>query len=279
MKKHRGLLAAALALVSVSAEAADVYTGGLKDAPVYVPVNTWTGFYFGANGGYGGSASNRTLSTSTDYLYYDGNVSPGTFPLAIGKLAPEGGFAGGQFGYNLQRGNIVFGFEIDAQASDIKGKVNASANTGDLVDPQITINAGAKSELDWFGTLRARLGYAAGPALVYVTGGFAVGAVKNSLSVNSSPDYGSFSFSNNETRTGYVIGGGLEYLISPAWSLKAEYQYIDLGSSSIKGTIFSTDLETYAFLGALSTSRIDHTYNTARIGLNYHINQVFEPLK
>ena len=43
---------AALLGMGASASAADIYSGGsLKDGPVYAPVNTWTGFYFGANGG------------------------------------------------------------------------------------------------------------------------------------------------------------------------------------------------------------------------------------
>jgi outer membrane immunogenic protein len=277
--KAATLLAAGLALAPLCAEGADIYTSAAY-APAYVPANVWTGFYFGVNGGYGGSANGQVLSTSTNYLYYvdeTPSLSAGTYNSTIGKISADGGFAGGQFGYNAQRGGLVLGFEVDAQGSGINGKTATSIDAGDLVDG-LTINAGAKSELEWFGTLRGRLGYAAGPALFYVTGGFAVGGVRDTLSLSSTPDYGSFAFSNSETRAGYVIGGGLEYLISPSWSLKVEYQYLDLGSSQIKGNINVLG-DGYLAIGELTTSKIDHTYNTVRAGLNYHINQPYEPLK
>jgi outer membrane immunogenic protein len=280
MKKTKGAVAAAIALTALSAQAADITSsGGLKDVPVYTPIYAWTGFYFGVNGGYASSNGGRTLSTSTDWVFADeGGPQSGTFDSTIGKVASSGGFGGGQLGYNVQHGSFVFGLEIDAQASNVNGKTATSIDASGLLEG-LTINAAAKSELDWFATLRARLGYAAGPLLLYATGGFAVGGVKDSLWLSSSPNFGSFAFSNNETRAGYTVGGGVEYLISLSWSLKAEYQYIDLGSSRIRGTVLSTDNETYVAAGDLSTSRIDHTYNTVRAGLNYHINQVYEPLK
>jgi outer membrane immunogenic protein len=286
MAKHIGcgfhaLLAGALTLAAGAASAADLNgrEGSLKDAPSYVaPINTWTGFYIGVNGGYGWSANDRTLTTSTDFVYADGGGTLlGNYPTSLSKLSPEGAFGGGQIGYNTQRGNLVFGVEIDAQGADISDRFSKSIDASDLTQG-LTLNTTAKSSLDWFATLRGRLGYSFDRLLVYATGGFAVGGVNDTLTITSTPDYGSATFKNSEARVGYVVGGGLEYLLTPAWSLKAEYQHIDLGDSSIKGTILVYS-DAFVAGGALTTNKIDHTYDTVRVGLNYHFGRDYEPLK
>src|SRR5215475_14014038 len=154
MKMHHvGFLAFTLTSVAVlaSANAADMYrapqAGGYKDGPVYAGID-WTGAYGGVNGGYGWDAS---------------SIGDALAPFDI---SPAGGFAGGQIGYNIQRGHIVFGVEADIQASDI-----SDSSTVTVGNTSATI----KSKLDWFGTVRARLGYAADRNLVYITGGLAYG--------------------------------------------------------------------------------------------------------
>jgi len=42
---------------------------------------------------------------------------------------------------------------------------------------------------------------------------------------------GGIVYKVDDTATGYVAGGGLEYKIGPAWSVKTEYQYINLGKN------------------------------------------------
>jgi outer membrane immunogenic protein len=101
-----------------------------------------------------------------------------------------------------------------------------------------------KSSLDYFGTIRGRLGYASGPSLVFATGGFAYGGIKN------------------ETATGFTVGGGWEYMFNPAWSAKVEYQFIDLGRNDP------------AFAGGSICSAAkceDDAFHTVRAGINYHI--------
>ena len=92
------LTAASVVALSAAANAADMYrpaAGGYKDVP-YVGVN-WSGLYVGVNGGYGANAAS----------------------VPTGGLDPAGGFGGGQIGYNVQRGNIVFGLEADIEGADI----------------------------------------------------------------------------------------------------------------------------------------------------------------
>jgi outer membrane immunogenic protein len=223
---RRIVVAASTAVVlATAANAADIYRApspavSYKDTPPpYAGVN-WSGLYVGINGG--GAWNDRHSSDLVD---------------------PTGGFGGGQIGYNFQRGNIVFGIESDFQGAGISDK-DAFGN---------------KSDLNWFGTVRGRLGYAFGPALLYGTGGFAYGNVKN-----TAPGF----FSASETQTGWVAGGGLEYKLAPAWSIKSEYQFLSLDASDPNGA------------GPLGIGLGDRTeVHTARVGVNYFFGGGYEPLK
>lgn len=145
---------------------------------------------------------------------------------------------------------------------------------GDGAD--VLSTASVRSRLDWLGTVRGRLGYAFDRTLVYATGGLAFGHVNDRLTTSVDFDSGPtpFSVKTSDTKTGFVVGGGLEYAITPAWSLKGEYQFIDLGSSKLASGSDPNSSE----VGSGSV-KIDHSYNTVRTGLNYHISPGYEPLK
>lgn len=259
-----------------AADAADLNGGSMKDAPAYMPANVWTGFYIGVNGGYGTSSNSSTLDT---YAYHDWDTTSGT---GSATLTTEGGFGGGQIGYNVQHDRLVFGIEADIQGSDIKGSKSSEADNGDgdlITDARVTSN------LDWFGTLRGRAGYLFGNTLVYATGGLAFGGVKDTLTGTVTRTWGDgttvpLSASKDNTLTGYVVGGGIETPLWPAWTLKAEYQYIDLGATTLSSSnsISYGYYDYYTDTGSASV-KVNHTYNTIRLGLNYKLNQPYEPLK
>jgi outer membrane immunogenic protein len=116
--------------------------------------------------------------------------------------ASPNGFAGGlQGGYNWQIGQFVFGAETDLQAS---GSDDTFASW--------------KFSNPWFGTLRGRAGYAMNNVLLYATLGMAYGSGKVQM--------GGYSESN--THVGWTAGGGIEVGLTPNWSAKAEYLYVDL---------------------------------------------------
>jgi outer membrane immunogenic protein len=229
----------------MTAQAADLYRAPppMSYVPPVIATNTWTGFYAGINGGYAWGGGGNTIS------YYDG-------PDQWGRAQPEGGFGGGQIGFNYQTGGFVFGVETDFQGAGISNSVTGTMATGGY-------DFTSKESIDWFGTARGRLGFAVGNALLYGTGGFAYGNV-NQHAVN-----GVDVFASNTTQTGYAAGGGIEYKFTPAWSLKAEYQYIDLGSQKLTGTLGDT------------TNPLDTNLQTARVGLNYRFGGGggYEPLK
>lgn len=226
MKKYLLSGVAALGLLAAgAASAADLPSRkGPVVAPVYAPVFTWTGFYVGANVGY---AWGQIDSTGLGVL--------------SGFDDPDGITGGGQIGYNYQIGQFVLGLEADFQGADLKASV---------FNPAVGIIS-ASNEINWWGSVRGRVGYAFDRFLPYVTGGFAYGNVKNSLVTPAGV------FSNDNTQYGWTIGGGLEYAFTNNLTAKIEYLYVDLDKESITvpGGVFNANVET--------------KFSVVRAGLNY----------
>jgi outer membrane immunogenic protein len=263
-------VASALAATSYAVQAADIYSApSFKDGPVYAP-SVWTGFYAGVNGGYG---------WTSQHVNYEANFGTWVPYLPDPKqtLSQDGGFGGAQLGYNWQAGHLVYGLETDVQISGISGKVYA-LNAGNPLD-----HLGASSSLDWFGTFRGRLGYSFGPVLAYATGGLAYGDVESEMKYVSTFPAGCCGLAGpaiadgrkSGIQIGYTIGGGIEYALAPKFTIKAEYQYIDLGSRDPVGSC------TFGFGPCgLFRTKIEDNYNTVRLGLNYHIGDAgYVPLK
>jgi outer membrane immunogenic protein len=112
----------------------------------------------------------------------------------------------------------------------------------------------------WFATATARLGYSWGPALIYVKGGAAW--VRNELETNTHVANLTIDRSRgSETRLGWTIGAGLEYLLTPNWSLFAEYNYMDMGSNKASWT---TD-----GLFIVVPSDVEQNLHVVKTGLNF----------
>ena len=213
------------------------------------PTLDWTGFYVGANGGYGGDRANAIVNLAS------------ALPVASSTQTQNrtsGFIAGGQLGYNRQLSNhVVVGLETDAQGSGVKASHQASNGPGAYTNTDIG------NGLDWFGTTRARLGWASGSTLSFVTGGVAYGDVNAQGSQISG---GLFSGSVTQTKVGWTIGGGVEYALNQNLSLKAEYLYIDFGG--VAGAAYGlTPSPVPPFVGSFSTGNL--TANITRIGLNW----------
>lgn len=201
-------------------------------APLPPPVFNWTGFYVGVN--LGGSWANQDVSF-VDHA--TGAVLTESFDL-------HGVIGGAQIGYNWQSyGPWVFGLEADIQGSHQREHASLfvpGVGTGTFEDT-----------LDWFGTVRGRVGYAMGYGgrwMPYITGGLAYG--DNNISF---PGVG-----ETKTQVGWTVGAGLEWAFWDRWSAKLEYLYMDLGEGP-------TVAVTPAF-----TITTDHlTDNIARVGVNY----------
>jgi outer membrane immunogenic protein len=262
LKKCVWIGAAAGALfAAVQANAADL-NGGFKDGPRMDPVPLWTGLYLGVNGGY-------AWRQKDDQFSYPINLDdPGNEGFA--GIGAEGGFGGGQIGYSVQGALgtpwLVTGIEADFQGGDIKGSgIDA-------------LSENLQTRLDWFGTVRGRLGYAASNTLFYFTGGYAYGRLKQHA---ENTDYTPTAvYESTVTAGGYVLGGGIEYKFNPSWSLKAEYQYMNFGKNDpalVPGE-YSPGTPP-ASAGADSYHLSDDAFHTVRVGLNYWINPAPVPLK
>jgi len=261
------LVAFGLAGVS-AASAADLPARTYTKAPVYVdPGFNWSGFYVGGNVGYswGRSNNSETLSRATTGV---GLVT------STANNDVDGVIGGGQFGYNWQSSNWLFGLETDFQGSGERGSALftcvACANDGTNITSSLT------QKLDWFGTARARAGFLATPTLLlYGTGGFAYGEVKTSGSVTGTGLAGTpltVAFpGTSSTRSGWTAGGGIEGRIVSNWTWKLEYLYMDLGRVSAGPIVATGILVPGPSIGAVSYSS-HFTDNIVRVGVNYLFN-------
>ena len=161
--------------------------------------------------------------------------------------------------------SVVLGIEGDISKSWIDGSDTTHLDAGDLGfigavgDADVNVDA----SLDWFGTLRARAGFLATPdLLVYATGGLAWGSVDTDVSVDF-VNSNNLDFANGDSTNhmGWSLGAGLEYKVTDAVSIKAEYLYIDLG----KEDVLDSDID-----GNPIRAEQDINVHTVRAGLNFH---------
>jgi outer membrane immunogenic protein len=129
--------------------------------------------------------------------------------------------AGVHAGYNWQRDTLVYGVEADLSATHLKSSFN-------IVLTPVPFPATASSVIDWYGTVRGRIGWTSGPVLLYATGGLAYGNVDLSSALSA----GALSLNSqtSSTRFGFVVGGGIDYLWRPNTIVGLRYQYVDLGT-------------------------------------------------
>jgi len=210
------------------ASAADLKVPAKAPAAIVAPPDVWTGLYGGVNLGYGWDTSAFPINA---------------FPTTIDFAAQPQGVVGGiQIGYGMHSGILYAGLETDIQGAALRG---SAAMPGLL-----TVNG----NMDWFGTVRARLGLVLfNDLLVYGTGGFAYGNVSDSFSFSGGP-----SATGGATQTGWVVGAGVEHALAPGWTIKAEYLRVDLG------TVTATDPVTSITLTPTFQADI------VRAGVNYH---------
>jgi len=300
----KSLLKSATALAGIvvagSALAADLPRRAAPP-PVFtpVPVFTWTGFYAGFNAGYGFNTADTRAPTvvgvpaganAASSVFVTGAGVPTTGVLAFGNRNSNDGFVGGgQIGYNYQftpGSGVVVGIEADAQYVDFgRGRNNAFIVPGRALAPgALVFNPNGFSGLDFFGTVRGRLGYAWDRTLVYATGGFAYGS-------GGGRDFGLPNSSRDDFQTGWVVGGGVEYALptdsflnffrSSAVTLKVEGLYVNLDQGNRNNGVFAQNAaggQVSVFspgvvsVGPANLYRRETEFAVVRAGLNYKFN-------
>ena len=263
---------AAFTALTAAASAADLPRRAAPP-PVFtpVPVFTWTGAYFGINAGYAFDASSRTNNTFAVPFPY---AAPGT--VASFRNRSQDGFSGGgQIGYNWQLtpgSGVVIGVEADAQYLDFGRNRNNAFISGAVAPGYYLTDPRGLSSLDYFGTVRGRLGYAFDRTLVYGTGGFAYG------SGSADRSFGGYA-GNDSFRTGYAVGGGIEYALptdsflnffrSSAVTLKVEGLYVNLDRNTRNQGAFVINAANNFPVVYSGIGRRSDEFAVVRAGLNY----------
>ncbi len=243
----RGIvLLSALAYAALAATGARAADKAADSAPAAAPF-AWDGFYVGGHLGYAGGRSN-----------WSGPDIAGSSSLAkqIDTFTEAGSFLGGfQGGYNfLLPSHVLLGLEADftfPAYPDLSGQ--STGATANFISPSLG-PATYMEAMQASGTVRGRLGYVFNDWLLYGTGGFAWTRNQQTLTQISSGTTDSPFVS----RSGWVVGAGLEVPLITNWTAKLEYLYSNFGA---KNVAFPTNNEVF---------RADFALQTVRLGVNYH---------
>jgi outer membrane immunogenic protein len=207
------LVAAAIATAPLSALAADlpVRNAAYAPTPMMVAAHNWTGFYLGAQAGFGNTYAKTPV-------YCSGSCTT----RVRDTRSTTQSILGAHVGYNHQLGNLVAGIEADANmrlgSSDFFYQATG-LSLDRLLIPGLHLNGEA--------SFRARLGVLlTARALFYATGGVALSHVKTKANVTLDPNL-------NAWQTGWTIGAGVEYALDTNWSVRAEYRYSDYGRERV----------------------------------------------
>jgi outer membrane immunogenic protein len=283
----------ALSVGSVSTMAADMYgTAPALFSRAPAPLYDWTGFYVGgsAGGGFSGGGIDNTATSvfcNTDLPGCAPNQMSSTTAAAVPlkfDTKPSGFIAGGQIGYNYQMGGFLLGVEADYSGDDIKGSNSQTvtvpvpqSSDAPLPFSSVTIAGKGNQKLDYFGTVRGRVGVLpVTRLLVYATAGLAYGHVTADTTLSETVDgtcyCGTFptaSSSFSSTRWGWTAGAGLEWMFAPHWSLRGEYLYYDLGSVTNDMALTLLNGDAIPFTRVDVSSTVDVRGSIARGGINY----------
>ncbi|WP_291842132.1 outer membrane beta-barrel protein [Bradyrhizobium sp.] len=237
MKKF---LLGVVALVALAAPAAAADLAArpyAKAPPMIAALYNWSGFYVGANGGWGSSHK------CWDFLPVAGGVSP------EGCHNATGGVAGGQIGYRWQAGTWVFGLEGQGNWADLKGRNRSTLNP--LLDNE--------SKIDAFGLFTGQIGYAANNVLLYVKGGAAV--TSDRFRTFNTGTGVVAATTGDDTRWGGAVGVGVEFGFAPNWSAGVEYDHLFMQN---RNHTFTTPAG-----AVVGTDRIGQDVDLVTVRVNY----------
>jgi outer membrane immunogenic protein len=246
MNKLPVLIGMAALGLATSASAADMAVKAPPPAPLPVIYN-WTGFYIGANGGWGSSHN------CWDFVLLAGPV------FSDGCRDRSGGLFGGQIGYRWQSNQFVFGLEAQGDWADL------SSSRVSLLNPTFS----TRVSTDAIGLFTGQLGWAWNAALLYVKGGAAV--TRNNLSIFDTPT-GIGLVAASATRWGGTLGVGFEYGFTPNWSFGAEYNHLWMGDANNSFTAVDPRL------ALIANNRVRQDVDMFTLRLNYRFGGYSAPV-
>ncbi len=216
-------VAAGIAFIG-PARAADLPAPIVEAIPnevVFQPMNTsWDGLFAGIHAGYSNGDFSANLLGGADQPFDDDRYA-----------------LGGQIGYDSGFGNFVVGIIADFSAIENEAVTNGFGALGAY-----------SLEVEWLATARGRLGLALEDFMPFISGGVAFAGIDSSLA----------GVSDKETRTGWTVGGGIEYALGNGLTIGGEYLYVDLGNE--RNTYGATAIDS------------DLTVHVVRANLNYRFS-------
>jgi outer membrane immunogenic protein len=247
----RAFVAAAASTIFGPVLAADIPVGRSLSTPEFI----WTSCHLGAHAG-GGWA--RTSITDPAGLVQGAIIGPGT-TLGVTTVSPNpsGAVIGGQAGCDYQfMSNWVIGIEGAATGSTMKGNTMVTLPAGNPGD-----QAGLGAHVDFLSSVTGRFGLAFDRLLFYGKGGVAWAGDK--YTVVGTLLGGPFGFEGLDLRTGWTVGGGVEWAFVRSWSVSLEYDQYSFG----RGTILMSD-RVNGFSGSLDVKQSIHLLKAS---LNFHM--------
>jgi outer membrane immunogenic protein len=264
MKKFL-LATVAFGILALPAVAADMSLGDWVGGRVGP---TWKGFYVGVNGGYGWS--NGTV-TETPFQSF---AAPFVVPGGTANSKLQGALFGVHGGYNWLTGAFVLGVEGDFDGAGINNSA-AGVFAAPLLGGGGTATDGlmVHQNVQWLATARGRLGYTWGSSMVYATGGGAWESLRTNVLLSTNTAANGFSESAaasfTNTRSGYAVGAGYEYMINPKWIARVEYLHYGFGSG---GNTFALPVNCGVVAGGVCGGNIsanNNSIDTVRAALSY----------
>lgn len=223
MRRHGVILALGTAFgIAGSASATDIAGSPVPPWTSYTPEFSWAGAYFGVHGA-------AALGTSRDSDEPD---------IPIG-----GQYVGAQVGFNaLVAGSLILGIEGGYSASSIHGFIQY-IDTDDALLGDLTLT----EDINWIASLRGRVGLPMGNWMPYLTAGWA--------HVDSTRTTGELQ-TLTLGHSGWTVGAGVEWMLSPHWTLRGEYKHFSFGAMNYEW-------------GIGGTSSVNFNFSTVEFGLNY----------
>ncbi len=234
--------------------------------------DSFSGFYVGGNAG--GAFGRAQVDTSPAFSltgYFNSTSTPAITSASNQLIKPNGLTAGGGAGFNHQWDNFVFGLEADFGTMNLSGTTTATAPYPCCPGTGFTVTQTAKT--NWLFTVRPRVGFVFGRVMVYETVGAAFTSVKYTGLFTDTFASAHENASLQETRPGWVLGGGAEGRISHRWSVKGEYLYAGFGTATVPSANLTLPnpppAPPTAFPSTVFTHSVDLRAHLVRAGVNY----------
>ena len=223
--------------------------------PAYRPViYDWTGIYGGAHLG-AGLLEDQVTTTTTTALQPSGTQT---------RLSPFSVVAGAQAGFNYQIQQVVFGAEGTFTWSNISG----TQITPSLIP---TFSEMSIARPHWYATATGKLGFAANDLLFYAKGGAAWMDVNYTQTVSAGVGNVS-SQTITDTRSGYTVGGGIEFGMTENLSARLEYDYLNFGTKTYTFANLNTAPAGGVITPLVLPVSIRSSTSLITAGINYRFN-------